>query len=729
MKKIGVVSLFEGQNFGNKLQNYAVEQIIREYGFEPYTFKYELNKSKRFDEPSTIAKFKPSYILAFVKSILSNRFNVKNSDKSKLTQLLFWYKHKVELSNKFQERVNKYYIFDYKNLNFAQRIIKFDEINSSWANEYSMFLAGSDQVWNPYYSFVSSNNFLQFAPKEKRASIAASFGVSELPPQRVENYTKWLSSFEYLSVREEAGQKLIKDLTGVDATVIPDPTIIVGKKIWNELANKPNFDVPKKYLLTYVLGDRTKKYGSYIKKMAKKYDLEIVNLLDILQPQYLTCDPAEFVYLIQNAELICTDSFHACVFSILYHKPFVVFDRVEGKRKMGSRINTLLGSVDMMDRKFENISKNPIEIDYSTIDEKIENLRNNARGYLEKVFVAANENEVSIDTTFNVYNTDDCTGCMACVDGCPKIALSIEMRNGYNYPTLNESLCINCGKCERVCPVFNSKELPTPKKAYAMKIKDDEILKGSSSGGVVTAISKEVISAGGVVVGAAFDDDFNVKHIVVDNDAELSMIRKTKYVQSTLLDAYAQINDALKENKKVLFTGTPCQVAAIKSYFGEQENLLLVAIICHGVPSPKLWREHIDELQRVHNSKLNAVDFRDKSNGWKNYMMKFSFENGEKMIISPNSDSYMQAFYGNKLRPSCTNCHFKGGNSGADITIGDFWGFNILSPELDDNTGMSVVTLHSNIGEKLVKNDNVDIVKEYDCFTAMGQNPSYFYSS
>lgn len=732
MKKVGIVSLYIGQNFGNKLQNYAVEQICKDYGFAPYTFKYEAVNTKPIKKAGKASKLKPSYIMAFAKSFLSGRCNIKNTDTSIPKQFIYWYKNKNSLSSTFKKRENKYNIFDFKNLNFAQRAIRAGEENSPWTKEFSMFLAGSDQVWNPYYLFVGSNNFLQFAPQEKRATIAPSFGVSEIPEERKADFSKWLNEIAYLSVREDAGQKIIEDLTGRGSVVIADPTIIAPTKIWDELATKPDFELPKKYLLTYFLGDRTKKYSNYVNKIAKKYDLEIVNLLDILSPQYLTCDPAEFVYCIQNAEFVCTDSFHATVFSILYKKPFVTFDRVEGKRSMGSRITTLLTNFDMLERKFENIkaNKNPIETDFSKSDATLDDLRTVAAEYLDIVFASAENTDVAVDDTFNVYNKDDCTGCNACVNACPVNALGVEIKDGFSYPALNEDKCIHCNKCARVCPVNNAKELPTPEKAFAMRIKEDEdVLKNSSSGGVVSALANSIFANGGVVVGASFNDSFEVEHIVVDSANDLQKIRKAKYVQSSVLNVYEPIKSALDEDKRVMFTGTPCQVAAIKSSFNS-ENLITVAIVCHGVPSPVKWSEHLKATEQEHNAKLVAVDFRDKSSGWKNYQMKYEFDNGEIISINPSTDKYMSDFYHNKsLRPSCGNCHFKAGNSEADITIGDFWGFNILSPELDDNTGVSVVTIHTDKGQKFIEESKIDVVKEYDCFTAMGQNPSYFYST
>lgn len=732
MKKVGIVSLYNGQNFGNKLQNYAAEQICKEYGFQPNTFKYEIVQAKVISNPSTLAKLRPSHIKAFTKSFLSSRCKIKNSDSSILSQVMFWYKNRTLLANTNSRRQNKYNSFDYRYLNFAQRSIKLGEENSAWTKEYSMFLAGSDQVWNPYYLYVGSNNFLQFAPMEKRSALAPSFGVSAIPEERQEDYTKWLNSFSFLSAREDAGVKIIKDLTGKEATTISDPTLIVSRQVWDDMAKKPDFELSKKYLLTYFLGDRTKAYSKYVSKLSKKYNLEVVNLFDILALKYYTCDPAEFVYCIQNADLVCTDSFHATVFSILYKKPFVTFDRIEGKRSMGSRITTLLGGFELLDRKFENIksSKNPMEIDFSGVDEKLADLRGVAKNYLDKVFEAADKTDVTVDDTFDVYNTEDCTGCNACVNACPVGALKCEVKDGFSYPVLNEDLCIHCNKCAKICPVYNANEILAPEKAFAMRIKNDEaVLNNSSSGGIVSALANDVLSNDGVVVGASFNNDFEVEHIVVDNAGDLQKIRKAKYVQSSLLNVYNKIKSALDSGKQVMFTGTPCQVAAIKSSF-DSENLTTVAIVCHGVPSPAKWSEHLKTVEQEHSAKLACVDFRDKSNGWKNYQMKYEFDNGEKLLINPSTDRYMSDYYHNKLlRPSCGNCHFKAGNSGADITVGDFWGLNFLDASLDDNKGMSVVTIHTEKGQKIINDSNVEIVKEFDCVDAMGQNPTFYYSS
>lgn len=389
MKKVGIISLYEGQNFGNKLQNYAVEQIVKEYGFDPVTFKYELVRKKRIDNPSLIQKLSPQYISAYIKNQLSNEFGIKNTAVSITKQVAYVKKNAKLIDNSKKLRVEKYQNFDDDFLNFSSYIIPYDEKNTSWTNDFYMFLAGSDQVWNPYYSFVGPNNFLCFVGKEKRAAIAPSFGVSEIPDQRKSDYKKWLSDFKYLSVREQKGASIIQELTGKDPVVIADPTLLIDNALWNEMSIKPSFQLPQKYLLTYFLGDKTKKYYHFIRKYAKRNDLEIVDLVDVTKPEYFSCDPAEFIYCIKNANFICTDSFHATVFSILNKREFVVFDRIEGKRSMSSRIVTLLDSFGLENRRFNYIKsvENVDKTNYQHLEDNLNLLRRAAKDYLDNVLV------------------------------------------------------------------------------------------------------------------------------------------------------------------------------------------------------------------------------------------------------------------------------------------------------------------------------------------------------
>lgn len=734
MKKVGIVTLYVGQNFGNKLQNYAVEQICLQNGFQPVTLKYEIAPEPVVEKKGKLSKLTPRHVLSYIKSKLSSRCHIKNSDTCVLKQFNYWRRNKAEIDALFKSRIAAYNVFDYKYLHYGQKTICLSESADHWTEEYAIFLSGSDQVWNPYYQSVNEATFLRFAPMEKRAAIAGSFGVSTIPDNRIKDFARWLNEFRFLSVREEAGAKIITELCGKDAPILADPTMIVKKEVWDKVSKKPKFALPSKYILTYFLGDRTRAYGKFIGKIKQQYNLEVVNLLDIMQPQYLACDPAEFIFCVANADIVCTDSFHATVFSILYKVPFVTFDRAEGTRSMGSRINTLLKNFNLQYRKFENIRANIDEcfqMDFEDTDKHLLKLRESATKYLDKIFAAATANCSMVNQQdFKVYKTDACTGCGACITSCPTKALIFKEKNGFLYPDIDIMKCIDCRNCARVCPVQNGLKFYDSSIAYAMRNNNNEIVSKSSSGGVISAISEEILK-NGVVYGAAFDDNFELKHVRVDTLSNMTKIRKSKYLQSEIAHCFAQIKQDLKNEKQVLFIGTPCQVAAVNSLFGMDDRLFTVSIVCHGVPSPSHWKAYKQELEKKHGSRLKNFDFRDKSTGWKAYSIAYEFENGYKHVENPIDNAYMRDFYHNKsLRASCGNCSFKAGASGADITVGDFWGLKTLGSTLDDDKGVSVVVVHSCKGRALLNSiKNIDCLGDFDLYEAMGENPSYFYSS
>lgn len=314
-----------------------------------------------------------------------------------------------------------------------------------------------------------------------------------------------------------------------------------------------------------------------------------------------------------------------------------------------------------------------------------------------------------------VVNKEQCCGCSACLHICPKHSISFkEDSEGFWYPHVDLSSCVNCGLCEKVCPVINQDSEREPIAVYAAKHPDDSVRLKSSSGGIFSLLAEQIIGQGGVVFGAKFNDKWEVIHDYVETPEGLEAFRGSKYVQSYIGDSYVCAESFLKAGRKVMFTGTPCQIAGLKKFLRrEYENLLAVDIICHGVPSPKVWRmyleeeisckEYIGKNTTLVSSKVSptitGVNFRDKSNGWKKYSLVLNFSE-ETAIGKQNTvlssmftdNIYMRAFLSNlTLRPSCYNCPAKGGKSGADITIGDFWGVENVFPEFDDGKGVSVV--------------------------------------
>lgn len=314
-----------------------------------------------------------------------------------------------------------------------------------------------------------------------------------------------------------------------------------------------------------------------------------------------------------------------------------------------------------------------------------------------------------------------CCGCVACVQRCPKQCISLkEDKEGFLYPIVDEQTCIDCGLCEKVCPIINPNEPREPLKVYAAKHKDDEIRMKSSSGGIFTLLAEQIIDEGGVVFGARFDEYWEVMHDYTETKEGLAVFRGSKYVQSRIGNTYQQAENFLKQGRKVMFTGTPCQIAGLKRFLRkEYENLLAVDFVCHGVPSPKVWRMYLDEtLARQGIGKntvfshamlrqkfIRSVEFRSKSTGWKKYSFALTLTqataDGEENSVLLSSvfweNPFMRSFLCDFiLRPVCYQCTCKSGKSGADITLGDFWGIEIIKPELDDDRGCGLVMDYTN---------------------------------
>ncbi len=298
-----------------------------------------------------------------------------------------------------------------------------------------------------------------------------------------------------------------------------------------------------------------------------------------------------------------------------------------------------------------------------------------------------------------------CTGCMACYNICPSGAIEVvENDKGFLYTKINSEKCINCGLCKKVCPANKAyKNVYEKPEFYAVvNNKEDERI-NSSSGGIVGCISKEILKNKGVVYGVALENK-EAKHIRVDKEKDIYKIMGSKYVQSIIGDIYSKVKTDLENNLKVLFTGTPCQIEGLKSYLNkEYKNLITLAIICHGVPSPKVLKKHINEKEKKRKEKIKNISFRNKKFGWHKWSVSYEYENGEIEIIPFTKDYFMQGFLRNYyLRESCYNCQmrFEKKNS-ADIMVGDFWGIEEVLPEIDDDKGVSAVIVNSQIGLEL----------------------------
>lgn len=327
-----------------------------------------------------------------------------------------------------------------------------------------------------------------------------------------------------------------------------------------------------------------------------------------------------------------------------------------------------------------------------------------------------------------IFDKSKCCGCTACQSACPKQCISMKVdTEGFLYPSVDLSVCVDCHLCERVCPINNQSDATKPLHTLAAVNFDETVRLSSSSGGIFTALAEKVISDGGKVYGARFNKNLDVEHCGADSLEGIADFRGSKYLQSALGDTYKNVRSELDRGTKVLFSGTPCQVAGLRRFLRKDyENLIAVDFVCHGVPSPAVWQGY---LRTFSKASIDYASFRDKQQGWHCFgvRLKGALRSNAREwhrfgIFSDNR--FMKVFLANlSLRPSCYDCPAKSGSSGSDITLGDFWGIEYIDSTMDDDRGTSLVLVNSPKGQSVIDSINIKTKEEsYDL--AVQHNPS-----
>lgn len=304
----------------------------------------------------------------------------------------------------------------------------------------------------------------------------------------------------------------------------------------------------------------------------------------------------------------------------------------------------------------------------------------------------------------SIDDNKNCCGCSACVQKCPKHCISmVDDGEGFLYPCVDRTLCVDCGLCETVCPVINKGETYEVASAFAAYANSDDVRASSSSGGIFRLLAEYVLSLDGLVYGVAMSADCRMaKFIRVSELQNLAMLQGSKYLQASVGDTYQKVKTDLDDDRYVLFSGTGCQVNGLRNYLGkEYPNLFCVDVLCHGTPSPALWEQYVDYIEAENQAKLIGINFRCKDKSWSDLGVKTGSDN-EKQVFSPkDTDPYMQMFLRNYcLRPSCYKCVAKQVKR-SDMTIADFWGIHDVAPEMNDGKGVSLVLVRTAKGMDL----------------------------
>ena len=698
--KIGIMTWYSYNNYGSKLQATAMCELL---------------KKKNCD--ATFIKYLPRGIIDERKSFIS------------ITKKLI---SKINFKNKKQFVSN--YLFE----QYSNRYFKETELCDSYVDLFQLndlfdgFICGSDQIWSP--NNFDPRYFLDFADSSKIIAYAPSIGLNSISSPIIKEKMKHLiARFKHLSIREETGSKIIENMCGIKPEVVLDPTLLLDIDDWNKYEN---IELNKKlkdkdYVLTYFLGN-SDKYLKSILKFAKENHFIIYNIpvyKDAKINKYDFFDdigPSEFLSLIKNARCVFTDSFHGTIFSINYNVDFYSFKRFGSKSKINqnSRVIDILKRLSLEDRIVEKDLIKKSNILFEDVNIKLKKLRKKSFIFINNALDEIKKNgNVSILNNNNSLN-NYCSGCGACAASCPVGAINIEMnKEGFWHYKINKNKCINCGLCKKVCPFvkLDTSYIRNCIKFYSFKACNNQVLSRSSSGGAGYIISSYLNSHNYYVCGCTYNNETDLaEHIIIEpnNVEKLCKLQGSKYLQSFSYDALNKCIEIGKKNK-VLFIGTPCQVAGldkITKIKRIRENFILVDLICHGIPSTNLWSKYLYEIINKYPilKKNHNVIMRDGRLTKRNKFMQMTIldEKNEIIYKKHQEKDLFYAFFndGTCYDSSCFECPYRTKCS-ADIRIGDYWG----NKYKDDCSGISMVTVMTDNGLSLlnnIKKDNVAFIEE-----------------
>ena len=721
-KRVGIVSCYFKNNYGSMLQAYATKKILDNNNI--------LNETINIDDNKDFSKGKREYYISQI-------FNF-NFIKSKLGMIKMKLDTKInkELGKNVLIRNKKYKEFR-KEFNLSRSSNTYSELTELVKERYSDIVLGSDQLWLPV-NVVADYYTLNWVPNEiNKISYSTSFGVSNIPAKYHELYKKYLKRINHLSVREDTGKNLIKEIANLDAKLVCDPTILLTKEEWDEVATRDRI-IKDDYILCYFLGKNIE-HRKFAERLREKTGYKIVSLNhadEYVKYSDTFCDiapynvgPREWINLVKNAEYICTDSFHGTVFSLLYNKTFFNFRRYSSKSKSStnSRLDSLLKIVGISNERIlsglEDIDRVlNYKIDFDKVNQNLNEYRNESKKWLLNSITWQEEKTKHI----NITSKEDCCGCSSCANICPNSAIKMEKDvEGFLYPNIDKEKCIDCGICKKSCPIINKQIFQNfEPRAFIFQNNDETIRMNSTSGGFFSAIAEYVIKHNGIVIGATFDENWNVVHSEASNLEEIEKFRKSKYVQSNLNDIFRRIRILLDNEKMVCFSGTPCQVAGLKSYLPkEYDKLISVDIMCHSVPSPLYFEKYKKYImEKMNAEKIYSIDFRDKRKyGYKYSMISIETDNG-KYSEGVDTDSYLRAFFGDySVRPSCYNCRFKTQKRVSDITMWDCFNINEIDKTFDDDKGTSRILVQSEKGLAIINSFTSMTLKEIDVNIAVSK--------
>lgn len=666
--KITIVTPFDSANFGAYLQAYCLKTVLERQGHDV------------------------SHVLTRDEGYVRNLYY--HDVPCGKREMIF----KNDFENQKEYGKKKYSIFK-----DAQKYFK---VVDSF-EKTDLVIVGSDEIWNVRKPVFQKPIFWGdiSAPTISYATSIGNAKTNEFCyyPDQLQQLTR-LSS---VLVRDKNTFEFVEKYGVSNPKMVCDPTILLPvNEYGNEL--KDDFVKNNRCLLIYAYRLK-KKTVNAIKRYAKKQGLKTVACC-FYHPwcdYQCDCGPLEFSSLIRQCEKVITTTFHGCIFSFLNHADFVCIPH-------SIKSNQLLEQFDISDRILS--SKSPscdaIErvfsrgIDYSKIDEKIFEWRHISEELLAEAITKSQNDTTKYDSA--ICFSANCTGCLACAEVCPQKAISMQTdAQGRILPQVDMEKCIKCGKCKRICPQRSPVVLEAPRVCYANQRVEKEKRKKSSSGGIGAVLAENFTLQGNVACGAIVDKG-KVYHKCITDLEEVDLLRGSKYVQSRVDVCYGDIRQKLQEGKKVLFFGTPCQVAAARKLFENMEGFYCVDIVCHGVPPMLYLQKHFEAV--LPTQEIEEVTFRGNP---KDYVLKVSAKNKVIYEKEKNADKYYYAFMkGLICRENCYNCIYAQAERSGDLTIGDFWKLDRASLVQSYEGKISLTFVNTQKGEELFKAISQQLVFE-----------------